>query len=63
MTTAYRAMIEFQRAVSTDDALGDANFETVNADVLVDGESVAIDFPAPGRWPAINLICRLQLSY
>ena len=45
-----RTTIEFDRLVGTEPTTGDAIFETVNADVLVDSESVQVDLPAGGRW-------------
>jgi len=63
MTTGTRTTIEFQRVVGTDDATGDAILETVNADVSVDGESVAIDFPAPGRWACDQTELRAAIAH
>lgn len=49
-----RTTIEFQCTTGTNEA-GDLITETVNAEVVVDGESVQVDLPQGGRRVAIWL--------
>jgi hypothetical protein len=42
--------IEFQRVTGTDPKSGDAITETIDAEVVADGESVSIELPAGGPW-------------
>jgi hypothetical protein len=58
---ANTATIEFKRSVGNDEA-GAAIIETVNADVLIDGESFQVDLPAGGQWACDQNALRAALA-